>query len=331
MFNIHITAINTYLPAKRVSTEEISKKINSPDTQISENALIRLFGVKYRHIAANDEQVSDLAVEAALPIVEKEGRETIDLMIFAAASSDLIEPATANIIQQKLNLTCPVFDVKNACNSVITALDIAKQYIGNGTYKKVLIVNGEKLSDSVQYDFLNKEELGEHLAAYSFGDAGAALLVEPCATDKGIMFQKIYSRGEYWKLCTIKGGGSMHPHDASKLYFTGFTSELKDAFMKEFQRELVLSKDFIDLIFPRIKWVFTHQVSLSSFEAIAKTAGISTDKFISVVEEFGNCAAASIPLAIQKAINNNQLKSGDDILIIGLGSGLALSITYMVW
>ncbi len=331
MSNVHITHINTYLPERKISTAEVSERIQFTHNPISESVLLRMFGVKNRHVAGVDEQVSDMAVSAALPIVEKVGRESIDLMIFASASSDLIEPATANIIQHKLGLDCAVFDVKNACNSFITALDIAKQYISNGTCQRVLIVNGEKLSDSIQFHHTDKESMSEHLAAFSFGDAGAAALVEACPDDKGILFQKIYSRGKYWKLCTINGGGSMHPRDMSKLYFTGFTTELREAFMTEFRRELVLSKEFIDAVIPRIKWVFTHQVSVSSFDAIAKTIGIPVWKFVSVVEDVGNCAAASIPLSIRKALDTGQLQEGDEILIIGLGSGLALSITYMVW
>ncbi len=331
MYNVRISEINTYLPVRKVTTAELSSMISSPHSNVSEQVLIRMFGVKQRHFAASDEQVSNLAVAAALPIVEKTGRENIDLMIFASACSDLIEPATANIIQEKLGLECAVFDVKNACNSFITAMDIARQYICNGTSKKILIVNGEKLSDSIRFELQHKNQLSEHLAAYSFGDAGAAVLLEACGEESGILFQKIYSRGKYWKLCTINGGGSMHPRDLSKLYFTGFTSELREAFMTEFRRELVLSKEFIDAIIPRIKWVFTHQVSVTSFDAIAETVGIPAERFISVVENYGNCAAASIPLSIKQALDDGRLQKGDEILIIGLGSGLALSITYMIW
>jgi 3-oxoacyl-[acyl-carrier-protein] synthase-3 len=115
---------------------EIEKKINATENLIGPGSIERLFGVKERRYANHSDQVSDLAVLAAIQILSRIDRTSIDCLIFAAASSDLIEPATANIIQSKLGLTCAAFDVKNACNSFVTALHVANAFIVSGQLQK---------------------------------------------------------------------------------------------------------------------------------------------------------------------------------------------------
>src|SRR5450432_3163070 len=135
-----ISAIAGYAPSAIVCNLEIESRVNRHLQLLSPGCIERLFGVKERRFAAEDEQVSDLAVAAANKILLNVDPETIDCLIFAAASSDLIEPATANIVQYKLNLACNAFDVKNACNSFVTALNVANAFIESSQYKKILIV-----------------------------------------------------------------------------------------------------------------------------------------------------------------------------------------------
>ena len=139
-----ISAIAGYAPSRIVCNTEIENRVNEKQELLLEGCIERFFGVKQRRFAEKDEQVSDLAVSAAKKIIAGIDASSIDCLIFAAASCDLIEPATANIIQQKLNLTCPAFDVKNACNSFVTAFHVANAFIASDQYKKILIVTGEK-------------------------------------------------------------------------------------------------------------------------------------------------------------------------------------------
>ena len=227
-----ISSIAGYAPSRIICNAEIENRVNENQELLPAGCIERLFGVKQRRFAEKNEQVSDLAVAAANKILVNTGTASIDCLIFAAASSDLIEPATANIIQHKLNLRCPAFDVKNACNSFATALHVANAFIVSGEYKKILIVTGEKLSDSIKYTLSDKEELGKRLAAYSLGDAGAAALIEPAVNGSGMFSQKFLTFGEYWNLCVIPGGGSMHPHDDAKNYFEGKTTEMRNVFLQ---------------------------------------------------------------------------------------------------
>jgi len=226
--------LNAYHPPDVYDNAAIeSKVLIAGKPALPAGSLEKIFGIRSRRFAAAGVQVSDLACAAALPLFDSFPRSAVDCLIFAAACADLIEPATANIVQQKLGLRCPVFDVKNACNSFTSAMQVADALIGQGSYRNVLVVNGEKLSDTIRYDLEDMPELKRRIAAYSLGDAGAAALLAPATDDSGIYFQKFRSAGQHWQLCTIQGGGSMFPFDVSKHYFEGQTLELTTVIQQE--------------------------------------------------------------------------------------------------
>ena len=326
-----ITAIGAYSPERVVLNEEIEIMVNEREEMLSCGSIERLFGVKQRRFAAEGEQVSDLAANAAKKILETTDPSSIDCLIFAAASSDLIEPATANIVQTKLGLTCPVFDIKNACNSFVTALHVANAFIVASNYKKVLLVTGEILSQAIKFKLENKEELIKRLASYSFGDAGAAALIEPATHESGIYSQKLVSFGQYWNLCVIPGGGSMHPHDGDKTYFEGKTTEMRNVFLEN--KGLIIEKCIEETGWKLkdINHFFMHNVSKSTFDIVAAALQIPIDRFYTVMENHGNIAAASIPFAMSVAIENNKLKKGDKIMLIGLASGISMCVQLLIW
>jgi 3-oxoacyl-(acyl-carrier-protein) synthase III len=326
-----ITAIAGYAPERIVPNQEIENWVNANEDLIGPGSIERLFGVKERRYAKCGEQVSDLAVQAANQILSQIDPSTIDCLIFAAASSDLIEPATANIIQSKLGLTCAAFDVKNACNSFVTALHVANAFIVSGNYKKVLLVNGEILSHAIKFNLEGKEELSNRLAALSLGDAGAAALIESPIDDSGIYSQKMISFGQYWNLCVILGGGSMHPHDESKTYFEGKTSEMLHVFIQNKGRIAEKCLEETGWKLADIDHFFMHHVSKKTFEIVAGGLGIGPDKFYNVIQDRGNIAAASIPYAMSDASKNKKLNKGDKIMLIGLASGISISIQLIIW
>lgn len=327
----YISDLNIFLPERKVSSLELELQINQNGTLLAEGSIDRLFGVQERRYADVDVMVSDLATNAAKKIVAKHGAESIDCLIFASACGDLIEPATANIIQEKLGLTCPSFDVKNACNSFVTALQIASSFIDSGVHKKVLIVSGEKTSNSIRFQPENEEVMKRGLAAFSFGDAGSAVLVERSTNESGLYYQKFKTVGKHWQLCTIKGGGSMFPFDSDKNYFEGKTSELAEIMIKE-------GGTFFQSCLKEAGWqlsdidhVVTHQVSWRSFEKISEQYNLPMDKIIKVCDLYGNTAAVSIPLSIYTGIESGKIKHGDKIAIVGLAAGISISIQFLVW
>ena len=211
--------VANYAPETIITSRELESIINKSGMYLPDNIIEQKFGVKERRFAGDDIQASDLAAGAALKILNQTDKDTIDCLIFASGSSDLIEPATANIVQSKLKLSCPAFDVKNACNSFVNALQVADSFISSGQYKKILITTGEKLSSIIKLNPENKEDLLKRLASLSMGDGGAAALIERSEDTAGIYAHRFETWGDYWGLCTVPGGGSMHPHDGVKSLF----------------------------------------------------------------------------------------------------------------
>lgn len=326
-----VSELSVYLPERVVSNQELEERVNARGQILPPGGLQRLFGIEERRFAALGQQVSDLAVAAARPIVEKVGAANIEYLIFAAACADLIEPATCNIVQHKLGLRCPAMDIKNACNSFTTALMTASSLISAGICNNVLVVNGEKLSDAIRFEFDNATQLAQHLAALSLGDAGAAALVSKSNDESGIYFQRFLTKGEHWELCTIKGGGSMYPHDVSKNYFQGQTAALKDVLAETARTFFRQCLEDSDWQVGEIHHFFTHQVSVGTTRLIAQLAGIASPAVEEVFPKYGNTAAASIPLAMYERISRGELRKGDKIAWVGLAAGVSVSVQLMVW
>lgn len=331
MLRSKIIAIDSYLPERIVENKILEREINKKNHFIQDGMLERLFGIKERRFAAKDEQVSDLAVKAAQKVLKVIDKEKIDFLIFAAACQDLIEPATSNIVQAKLGISCPCMDIKNACNSVVSAIQTADAFIKAGVYKNILIVNGEKPSDAVNLNIKDFEHLRLALASFTLGDAGTAMVISESNDDSGIYHQEFMSEGSLWALCTIQGGGSMHVNDSSKFYFEGQTAKLRDAM-------LVHSKEFVNNALIKNGWdldsfdhIFTHQIASHLFKVIADNSGLDESKFTKIFERYGNTVSASIPLSIMEAINTNTIKKGDKIALIGFAAGLSVSVQTIIW
>ena len=329
MKRVFIEHIESYLPDERISNDHVEERIRAGGFTIQTGLLEKMIGSETRYYAGKNEQASDLAVAAAKKIIEKIPNRKIDLLIFAAASGDLIEPATVNIVQQKLGLTCPGFDLKNACNSVTNAIEIASALLLQGSYENILIVSGEKTSDSIKYTNLEKETIKDHFAAYSFGDAGVALLLTTTTDDKGFFFQRHQTFGEHWNLCRIEGGGSMYPSDASKLVFSGDTFGLKNViyeiappFVKDCIKEAGLTVNDIDLI-------CTHQVSKDTYRMVAETLSYDQCKIMQTFHLFGNTAATSVPIAYQQALLEGRLREGNIVMLLGMAAGINISVQLM--
>jgi 3-oxoacyl-(acyl-carrier-protein) synthase III len=325
-----IKSVAVHFPENLVHNSDLVGRINYDSPAIKNGALERLLGVKTRHFASDETQVSDLACSAAKKILDKYPNTKIDLLIFAAASSDLIEPATANIVQAKLGLTCPVMDIKNACSSFVSAMQVASAFIDGGVYEHVLIVNGEKLSEVINFSPRSDDHLTRCLASYGLGDAGAAILMSPDAESK-IVYQKFCSWGEYWNLCTVEGGGSMAFRDADKYYFESDSRELRNIFSSKIPAFVTECFDEAGWTIDDIDCMITHQVSSSTITEIAVGLGIPVSKCVNTFNRYGNTAAATIPIALHDSIADGRLKKGDKLCIMGLAAGISLSVQLVEW
>jgi 3-oxoacyl-(acyl-carrier-protein) synthase III len=325
-----IISVAVFLPENVVSNQEIESKIKLEGGSIGPGILEKLFGSHTRRIAQENIQVSDIASEAGRKVIAANSDTVIDLLIFAAASSDLIEPATANIIQTKLGLTCPVMDIKNACNSFVTAIQTASAFIESGMYTNILIVCGEKLSEVINYTPRDSEHLKKCIAGYTLGDAGAAMLLGKSGGSK-IVYQKFRSRGEYWQLCTVEGGGSLAYRDYDKYYFQSDSRALYKIFECE-------GPKFVDECLTEAGWmrediscVVCHQISSATTTQISRNMSIEESRFVNTFSKYGNTAAATIPLALNEAISEGKLRKGDKLMLLGLAAGVSLSVQLVEW
>ncbi len=324
-----IHSFGGFLPDNRISAASIEDTLRSlnPWLHIADGFFELMTGIQSKPQAESGLQSSDLAVFAAQKTMAQAQLSTrdIDLLIFAAASQDIIEPATANIVQYKLGLHCPVFDVKNACNSFMNGLEIATAMIGSGLYKNVLVVTGEMPSRVVDYQFQNKSDFKQGFASLTLGDGGGAAMVSASKTTN-VGFMKMASYGSNWQLATFLGGGSMYPKDASMMRFQGNGGKLKQAFLDLGDNTIDEALKACNMNFSDIKQIFLHQVAAGFTTETLEMIGAPTDKAYRTVERQGNLASASLPIAISQAQSQGAIAKGDTILLIGLASGISVGI-----
>ncbi|HRN56003.1 MAG TPA: ketoacyl-ACP synthase III [Agriterribacter sp.] len=325
-----IKAVATYLPEHIIYNHQIEERIHNNTIMKGNNMLERLFGSKTRRFASEEMQVSDLACAAAKKIIHANTDATIDLLIFAAASSDLIEPATANIVQHKLGLACPVMDVKNACNSFVSAIHVGSAFIESGIYNNVLIACGEKLSEVINYSPMSDAHLNRCISAFTLGDAGAAMLLGK--SDRGkIVYQNFNSFGAHWDLCTVMGGGSLAYRNFDKYYFECDSKALRSIFQEKTGEVIFNALRETGWNINEIACIIPHQISSGTTSIVSKGLALPEDRFINIFSKYGNVAAATIPLALHEAITGGRLKTGEKLMLLGMAAGISLSVQLIEW
>lgn len=325
-----ITAYACVFPENEFYNQEIEEKISKNFAKIPFGILEETTWVQSRFFVSEWEFCSDLAIRASQKCFEKFyiSKDEIDLLIFASASQDIIEPATANIIQEKLWLSCPVFDVKNACNSFLSGIDIADGFIRAGKYKKILICSGETPSKAIKFDVKDKENFKKHFASYTFWDAGAAMILEKTDEKSGIISSFFKSDGSSWDLGTIMGWWCRFPQDVEKNYFVWEPAKLRDKFKN------IWSEIFNEEI-AKIGWkkeeitqIFIHQVAMSNFDFISEELSIPKEKFTIILPKYGNIASCCIPTAFSEYSEKNPHKKWDKFVFMGFASGFSYGLIF---
>lgn len=225
MLRTAITGVAAHLPPLARTSAEVERMIgvHSPGFRVPPGIVERRTGVRTRRVAAGGVNCSDLAAAAARKVLEQTGTHAreVDLLIFASASQNLIEPATANIVQEKVGTACPVFDLKNGCNSFLNALQVADSLIQAGAHRNVLIAVGEMPSRAINWSVDGRRSLKRSFVGYTVGDAGAAALVAPASGEHGIAHCAFETVSKHWGLATVPAGGTMHGYEAQYRYFQG--------------------------------------------------------------------------------------------------------------
>jgi len=318
--NSKIISTGSYLPKKILTNDDLSKIVETSDEWITERT-----GIKRRHIVAEGEMTSDLAYNASIKAIKKVGinKDDIGMIIVATTTSDKTFPSTATILQHKLGIgdKCFAFDVQAVCSGFIYALTIADKFVKSGQVKNALVVGAESLSKIIDWKDRNTCVL--------FGDgAGALILTQESDEKQGILSSSLHSDGQYGFLLETTGGVSlsqkagfitMQGREIFKLAVNKMSNCVEESLKKA-----GLDIEDIDLIVP-------HQANLRILSMVAKKLKLTDDKVVLTVADHANTSAASIPLALDYAVQNNRIKEGDLVVFEALGGGLTWGSVVVRW
>ena len=323
-----IAGLGVYLPETTRSTEQTERDLRAanPDLKLATGLIGRMTGVRTVHLRPDGWQTSDLAVAAARDALAESPGE-IDLLLFASASQDLIEPATSHIVAAKLGLTCPVMDIKNACNSVLNAMQVAEALIAAGQHRRVLIASGEQPSHAVRWTLADHDQFIRSFPGYTMSDAGAAVILE--ATDDastGILDSTFIAASRHWGVGTLPTGGSMNPRGGDGSYFDMDGAGLQRAFLELGAQPVLDLLARNDLTWDDIDLVAIHQVALPYLPPIFERLGVAGDKSVITVEDHGNLASVTLPLQLMRARDTQMVKPGSLMLLVGLAGGISLGL-----
>lgn len=327
---IAIRGVGHALPAQRWDSAAIERRIRetNPGLKLTPGLLAQLSGIRERRYADGDSNASDLAAQAACCALEDAGKraDEIDLLIFASASQDLAEPATAHIVQDLLGTRAAVFDIKNACNSFLNGVQIAEALLAAGQYRTALVASGEIPSRSIRWQAEGRDDLLRNLPGYTMGDAGGAAVLERATDGSGILFRRFLTASQFWTAATIPGGGTRHPRGDEWTYIQGNGGDLKEAFVTLGPGLLQQALAETGACMDEIAVFLVHQVSLPYLRDFARHTGIPWDRIEVTIEDLGNMAAASLPVGFVRAREAGRIRPGDLVAWIGLAAGISAGV-----
>lgn len=315
-----ITGTGSYLPSKVLTNQDLERMVET-----SHDWIFSRTGISQRHIAANDESTSDLALQASLRAIEAAGidAQQIDLIIVGTTTPDQVFPSTACLLQNKLGIRSggPAFDIQAVCSGFVYALSTADQFIRSGQSKCALVVGAETMSRIVDWTDRNTCVL--------FGDGAGAVILQASETE-GIISTHLHADGAYKDLLSVEGGGcgtarSGDPRvvmDGSAVF--KFAVGVLDSIVEETLSVNGMQKSDID-------WLVPHQANIRIIQATAKKLGLPMERVVLTVDRHGNTSAASIPLALDTAVREGKIKRGETLLMEGVGGGFTWGSALVRW
>ena len=320
-----ITGVHGYAPDYILTNAELETMVDTTDEWITTRT-----GIKERHILKGEGKgTSDMAVEAVNGLLKKTNTkpEEVDLLICATVTPDMQFPATANIISDKVGIKNAFsFDMNAACSTFIYALVTASKYVESGQYKKVIVVGADKMSSITDYT--------DRATCVIFGDAAAAVMLEPTTEDVGIIDHKFYTDGSGRVHLHQKAGGSVKPashetvdarehfiYQEGQAVFKFAVTNMADVAEEIMKRNNLTSDD--------INWLVPHQANLRIIDATARRMGLDKNKVMINIQRYGNTTNGTIPMCLYEW--ENQLKKGDNVVLAAFGGGFTWGAIYLKW
>jgi len=320
-----ITGVNGWTPEYKLTNQELSTMVDTNDEWITSRT-----GIKERRILKGEGLgSSDLGANAIKGLLEKKNMkaEEIDLIICATATPDMLFPATACVIADKIGAKNAIgFDLMAACSGFLFALATASKYIETRSYKKIIVVGADKMSSIVDYE--------DRQTCVIFGDGAGAVLLEPTEDGLGIQDSILKSDGAGRDYLHMKGGGSVKPSthetvDAKDHYiyqdgqtvFKFAVTNMADVSAEIMERNNLTGDD--------VAWLVPHQANKRIIDATARRMGVGTDKVMLNIQKYGNTTNGTIPLCLWEW--EDKLKKGDNIVLAAFGGGFTWGSIYLKW
>jgi len=319
----YIAGCGAYLPSRIVTNDELATRVDTSDEWIVERT-----GIRQRHVAADGEKTSDLAIAAARQALEKAGvaGESVDLIVLATASPDNTFPATAVKVQTAIGAHKAVaFDVQAVCSGFIYGLAVADNAIRLGQAKTALVIGAETFSRLLDWN--------DRTTCVLFGDGAGAVVLKACEgqgtnRDRGILSTHLHSDGRQHDMLYADGGPSS----------TGTVGKVRMQGKEVFRHAVVNMAAVLEealvankLTAGDIDWLVPHQANLRILDATAKKLGLPSEKVVITVDRHANTSAASIPLALAEAANDGRIKPGQLVMLEAMGAGFTWASAAVRW
>ena len=321
-----ITGVAGYVPPKVLTNADLEKMVATNDEWIRTRT-----GIRERHIAEDGTASSHLATEAAKALLAqtKTDPADIDMIIVASVTPDMMFPATACLVQDRIRAKKAWgFDLSAACSGFAYALTVGAQFVGSGAHKKVLVIGSDKMSSILDYT--------DRATCILFGDGAGAVLLEPANEGEGIVDFEHDVDGSGGQFLYMPGGGSLHPATAEtvekKMHFVH--QEGSQVFkyaarrMAEMSARLLerngFTKDDLALLVP-------HQANLRIIRAAQERLGVDDSKVLVNIDRYANTTACTIPLGLCDAVKQGRLHKGDLVLIVTVGAGYTTGGVLLRW
>jgi len=321
-----IISVGSYVPERILTNAELEKTVETSDEWITSRT-----GIKERHIAAANEFTSDMAARAAQRAMESGGitPDQIDLIIVATITPDMMFPATACLVQQKIGARrSAAFDIEAACSGFIYGLEIGQQFIMSRTYDTVLVIGAEKLSTIVDWTDRNTCVL--------FGDGAGAAILQHRPDAHGLLTACMGAEGDKAELLCMPAGGSRCPATpdsvSARLHFLRMDG--KETFKSAVTAMYTAGKEALrrcEIDISQIKCMIPHQANRRIIDAVGERLGVKPEQVFINLEKYGNTSAASVAIALDEAVRSGRIQRGDLVLMVVFGAGLTWAAAVIEW
>jgi 3-oxoacyl-[acyl-carrier-protein] synthase III len=309
-----ITGTGSYLPPKRVSNQALAAQLAQDGVQTSDEWIVERTGIRARHFADANVVCSDLALAAAQLALNAADCDvaSIDLIIVATSTPDMVFPSTACIVQNKLGIHgCAAFDVQAVCSGFVYGLTVADSMIRTGAASKALVIGSEVFSRILDFK--------DRTTCVLFGDGAGAVVLE-ASDSPGILASELHADGRHAGILCTPGtvsGGQVLGHPLLKMDGPA-VFKLAVAVLEDVARSVLAKAERTEA---DIDWLIPHQANIRIMQSTARKLKLPADRLIVTVDEHGNTSAASIPLALDESVRSGKVKPGDTVLLEGVGGG----------